>query len=203
MSSEKQKGARVREEEKLYEPIKNELESIFERYVEKDKKQTVQPLPSLSPEKKNVYLEITYKKISDILKRILDDDALYIQRVEGFFPDIMGFVRKEPSSPKELITVEVKSIPIKIKHIERAKTYQDVFNATYGLLVSSKGIPEEIRRFVSKRPRMRGNLIIAEWHDIGMLQTHPALKPFIGLLRIHPDFEPYIPEPFKQFAKPL
>jgi len=190
MSSEKQKGARVQEEEKLYEPIKNELENIFGRYVKKDKKQTYQREPPPSPEKRDVYLEITHKKISDILKRELDDDALYIQKVEGFFPDIMGFVRKEPSSPKELITVEVKSIPIKIKHIERAKTYQYVFNATYGLIVSSKGIPEEIRRFVSSRPTIRGNLIIAEWY-------------YQGIFRIHPDFKPHIPEPFKQFAKPL
>ena len=199
MSSEKQKGARVQEEEKLYEPIKNELERIFGRYMEKDKKQTYQREPPPPPEKRNVYLEITHKKISDILKRILDDDALYIQKVEGFYPDIMGFVRKEPSSPKELITVEVKSIPIKIKHIERAKTYQDVFNATYGLLVSSKGIPEEIRRFVLNRPTIRGNLIIAEWCGFGM---YPTVM-HTGIFRIHPDFKPYIPEPFKQFAKPL
>jgi hypothetical protein len=200
MSSEKQKSARVQEEEKLYEPIKNELERIFGSYVEKDKKQTYQGEPLPSPEKRDVYLEITHKKISDILKRILDDEALYIQKVEGFFPDIMGFVRKEPSSPKELITVEVKPIPIKIKHIERAKTYQDVFNATYGLLVSSKGIPEEIRRFVLKRPKIRGNLIIAEWR---IFSSYGIKIPQSGKFRIHPDFKPYIPEPFKQFAKPL
>jgi hypothetical protein len=190
MSSEKTKSKRKQEEEKLYEPIKSQLERIFAQYVRKDKKQIYQREPTPSPEKRDVYLEITHKHISDILKRQFDDEALYIMKVEGFYPDIMGFVRKEPSSPKELITVEVKSIPIKIKHIERAKTYQDVFNATYGLLVSSKGIPEEIRRFVLNRPTIRGNLIVAEWY-------------LSGIFRIHPDFKPYIPEPFKQFAKPL
>ena len=191
MSSEKPKSKRKQEEEKLYEPIKNELESIFTRYVEKDKKQTYQSAPLPSPEYRDVYLEITAKRhISDILKRQFDTDALYKMKVEEFYPDIMGFVRKEPSSPKELITVEVKSVPIKIKHIERAKTYQHIFNATYGLLVSSKGIPEEIRRFVSNRPTIRGNLIIAQFR-------------FPFTFWIHPDFEPHIPEPFKQFAKPL
>jgi len=138
-------------------------------------------------------MQITHRHISDILKRQFDTDALYIMRVEEFYPDIMGFVRKEPSSPKELITVEVKSIPIKIKHIERAKTYQNVFNAKYGLLVSSKRFPEEIRRFVSNRPKIRGNLIIAQYSSYGRM----------GVFQIHPDFEPHIPEPFKRFARPL
>jgi len=193
MSSEKTKGKK--EEEQLYEPIKSDLMRIFGQYVNKDKKQTYQREPSPPPEYQNVYLEVTAgKHISDILKRQFDNDALYIMRVEGFYPDIMGFVRKEPSD-KELITVEVKSIPIAIKHIERAKTYQNVFNATYGLLVSSKGIPEEIRRFVSNRPKIRGDLIIAHYH-----LTNPQMP--YGVFRIHPDFEPYIPEPFKRFAKP-
>ena len=192
LPSGKTKSVRVQEEEKLYEPIKNELERIFESYVAKDKKQTYQSSPLPSPENRDVYLEITAKRhISDILKRQFDTDALYIMKVEEFYPDIMGFVRKEPSSPKELITVEVKAIPIKIKHIERAKTYQNIFNARYGLLVSSKGIPEEIRRFVSNRPKIRGNLIIAQYVE------------HFHIFRIHPDFKPHILEPFKQFTRPL
>jgi len=196
MSSQETKSKTKQEEERLYEPIKNELERIFGQYVRKDQKRTYQNEPSPPPEHQDIYLEVTADKhISDILKRQFDNDALYIMKVEEFYPDIMGFVRKEPSSPKELITVEVKSIPITIKHIERAKTYQCVFNATYGLLVSSKGIPEEIRRFVSNRHKIRGDLIIAHYH-----LTNPQMS--YGVFRIHPDFEPYIPEPFKQFAKP-
>ncbi len=191
MSSEKPKSKRKQEEEKLYLPIKNELEYIFERYVQKNEKQTYQSRPLPSPESRDVYFEITAKRhISDILKRQFDDYTLYIMRVEGFYPDIMGFVCKDRSSSKELVTVEVKSIPITIKHIERAKTYQYVFDATYGLVVSSKGIPEELRRFVSNRPRIRRDLIIAQYVE------------HLHMFKIHPDFEPHIPEPFKQFAKP-
>jgi hypothetical protein len=187
----------TKQEEQLYEPIRKDLEEIFEQYMRKGEKQTYQREPSPPPEYRDVYLEITAnKRISNILKRQLDDDALYIMKVEEFYPDIMGFVRKKPSNSVELITAEVKSMPITIKHIERAKTYQYVFNATYGLLLSSKGIPEEIRRFVLKRPKIRGDLIIADYELI-----NPAIPS--GIFRIHPDFEPFIPEPFKRFTKPM
>ena len=70
MSSEKPESKGKKEEERLYEPINNELERIFGRYVEKDKKQTYQSRPSPSPEERDVYLKITaYRRARKILFR--------------------------------------------------------------------------------------------------------------------------------------
>jgi hypothetical protein len=101
----------------------------------------------------------------------------------------MGFVQKTPSSQKELITIEVKDKRITIKDISRAKLYQDIFKATYGLLISTKRISEETRRFILDRYAIKGNLTIAQFDE-----AHKTL-------RVHPAFEYQIPEPFKKCTK--
>lgn len=70
---------------------------------------------------------------------------------EGIFPDIVGYVRKKKSNPKEIIVAEIKDTPITLRHIEPARFYQEIFNAPFGLLISSKGISEEKVRFMTKR----------------------------------------------------
>ena len=37
---------------------------------------------------------------------------------EGIFPDIVGYVRKKKSNPKEIIVAEIKGTPITLRHIE-------------------------------------------------------------------------------------
>lgn len=183
--TEKSKPKRGKKEEQLYEPILDALKVVFEQYVIREAKKVMQePLDS------NVYLEITAKgHFSEMLKEQLDDRALSIIRVEKFSPDIMGFMQKTSSSQKELITVEVKAKRITIKDISRAKLYQDIFKATYGLLISPIRIPEEIRRFIFDRYAIKGNFIIAQFDE-----AH-------RILRIHPTFEYQIPEPFKKCTK--
>ena len=140
-------------EEQLYEPVKNALQREFEKYVGYGGK---------------VYLEITAKgRFSEELKEALDDRALAILRVERFSPDITGFLQKKDSTSRELVTVEIKPDKIKINHVYRAKLYADVLNARYGILISPKRIPEEIRRFIKERYsiiyRGYGSLIIAQF----------------------------------------
>jgi hypothetical protein len=101
----------------------------------------------------------------------------------------MGFVRKNKTSTKELITVEVKAIPITLKSISRAKLYQDIFRAKYGLLVSTSRIPEELRRFILDRYEIRGSLIIGQY-----LEAY-------GVIKIHPSFEHHIPNFLQEFTK--
>ena len=140
-------------EEPLYEPIKNLLQKQFEQSVEVEGK---------------VHLEITANgRFSEELKEALDDRALSILRVERFSPDITGFLQKKDYRSQDLVTVEIKPDKIKIKHIYRAKLYADVLNAKYGLLISPKKIPEEIRRFIIDRyaikRRQYGEFIIARF----------------------------------------
>lgn len=156
MGIEKKKS-KQRKEEQLYEPIKKALQRELESYLHSEKVRTS------SESIGRVHLEITAKgHFSEELKEVLDDNALSIIRVEKFSPDIMGFIQKSLHL-KELITVEVKAEKIKIKHISTAKLYADIFHAKYGMVISPKRIPEEIKRFISFRYEIRGNVIIAQF----------------------------------------
>ena len=162
-------------EEQLYEPIKIALQKELEKFVGTEGK---------------VHLEVTANgRFSEDLKEALDDRALGILRVERFSPDLTGFVQRRDSTLRDLITVEIKPDKIKINHIYRAKLYADVLNARYGLLVSPRKIPEEIRRFVADRYsilyRSSGPLIIAQFDR--------ASSKFEFDKKIHST----IPEPFK------
>lgn len=150
------KVKKVKKEEPFYEPIKNLLQKQLEKYV------------GFGGE---VYLEITANgRFSEQLKEALDDRALSILRVEKFSPDITGFLQKKDSSSRDLITVEIKPDKIKINHIYRAKLYADVLNAKYGLIISPKRLPEEIRRFIKDRYNITyrnfGSFIIAQFDKL-------------------------------------
>ncbi len=148
-----------KKEEELYEPIQLTLIGILKKYLDAEKKRLNLPTDSEG----KVHLEITAKgHFSEELKEVLDDKALSIIRVEKFSPDIMGFIQKDQYS-KEKITVEVKPDKITIKDISRTKLYADIFDAKYGILISPRSIPEEIRRFISDKYAIRGNIIIAEF----------------------------------------
>lgn len=186
MPSEELRGVRKQGERKLYDPIMKALRSIFLfRYAENKKKLMVEPIDFRNP-----HLEITANgKFSETLKREFDDRTLSILSTERLCPDIMGFVQKESSSPKELITVEVKAPPIRIVDVSKAKLYQDIFNATFSLVVSPKGIPEEKLRLVLDKDAIRGKVIIAKFVQYGNnLGT--------GVFQIHPKLT-NVPDPFK------
>ena len=182
-----------KKEKKLYEPIKDVLEGVFASYVEE------RPMMGAPfSYKKNPYLEITANKrrFSEKLKKEFDDATFRILSAERNAPDIMGFVQRKPSSKKELITVEVKPKLITLLHILQAKLYQDIFKATFGLLISPKGIIEEKVRFMLDTDigrNIRGKVIIAQFNEY--LYGRP-------LLEINPRFENSVPQPFKRFCKP-
>ena len=141
-------------EESLYEPVKNALQTQFERFVGSEGK---------------VHLEITAKgRFSEELKEVLDDRALSILRVERISPDIAGFLQKKDSHSKDLVTVEIKPDKIKIRHVWKARLYAEILNARYGIIISPKKIPEEIRRFLKDRYNITyrggyGSLVIAQF----------------------------------------
>lgn len=169
----------MRKEEQLYEPIRKALQRELEDYLRSEKQRTSSEFIG------KVYLEITAKgHFSEELKEVLEDSALNIIRVEKFSPDIMGFIEKSPHS-KELITVEVKADKMTIKNISRAKLYADIFRAKYGMLISPKRIPEEIRRFIGNRFEIRGNIIIAQFDEAN------------DKFKFNKKLYPTIPEPFK------
>jgi len=132
--SKPKNGKLKREEEKLYEPILAALKTKFEQLGD-------------------CYIEDTSKgNFSEALKRILDDSALYILKVEKFSPDLTGYLMRKNSTSKEIITVEIKPDKIRIKDISKAKLYADVLNAKFAFVISPKSIEEVFRRFVKGRP---------------------------------------------------
>jgi hypothetical protein len=185
--------AETKGEERLYEPIRDYLRNIFARYIEKPRKFQLQNA-FYEFREENTYLEIVgdRRRFSENLKREFDDTTLHMINSEGIFPDIVGYVRKKPSNPKEIIIVEIKDEPIKLRHIEQARFYQEIFNASFGLLISSEGIPEEKVRFVINRDIIRGKVIIAHYHE------NPYQR--YSIFNIHPRFKDSVPEIFKKFC---
>lgn len=195
MSSEKPKP---RGEERLYKPIKDLLQSIFASwYIEPEKRYQSAPFEH----EENPYLRVIgrKKRFPETLEKEFDTETLNIVSDEGKFPDIVGYVQKKRKSQKEIITVEVKDKPIKLKHIAQAKFYQDIFNAAFGLLISSEGIPERKVRYVleTKGGRaIRGKVIIAQ-----VTEKPAAQYGYFTSLEINSKFKDSVPEPFKRFCK--
>ncbi|MGB8781252.1 MAG: hypothetical protein WCD81_11480 [Candidatus Bathyarchaeia archaeon] len=150
---------RENREERLYLPIKNALERELKEYLNSQRERIGPQFTG------KVHSEITANgHFPEELKEVLDNEILHIIRVEKFSPDLMGFIEKTQYQ-KELITIEVKDEKISIQSISRAKLYADIFNAKYGMLISTQGIGTETERFISNRWAIRGNVIIAQFHE--------------------------------------
>ena len=168
---------RMSKEEPLYEPIMNAFKRVF---------------ACLGV----CHLEVSAKGFSRKLKKVFDDVALFMTTVEGFFPDITGFVATEYST--DIITVEVKAERPMIKDVFQAKDYAQVFNAKYVILVSPKAISEERRRLILKRREIitryarREPIVIARF-DKNMEKFEIDKELYYGSL----------PEPFESHRKAL
>ena len=162
-------------EESLYEPIMQALKYVFSCLGE-------------------CYLEKTSdKRFTNKLKRHFSKDTLYIIKVEGFFPDLTGFVKTQYTT--DLVTVEVKPKPPSIRDIFQAKEQAEIFDAKYALLVSPKAIVEEIRRFVKDRALILNYL---SGRRVVIAQFNETTEEF------EIDKELYygsLPEPFKSHRK--
>jgi len=169
-----------KKEEPLYEPIMKTLEKVFSTLGE-------------------CHLEITAKKsFSDKLQKTFDDVALYMMSVEGFYPDITGFVKTNVHSI-DIIIVEVKLGNPRIRDIFQAKNYAQIFDAKYVLLISTKSISEPKRRLILKRNEIisrypRESVVLARF-DKDTEYLHEKFEV---------DKELYYnnyPEPFKTYKK--
>jgi hypothetical protein len=117
-------------EEKLYAPIMNILEDMFNRLGE-------------------CHFENTSRGFSEQLKDELDDDSLFILKIQKMFPDLTGYlIEKETFN---IIVAEVKDHIPTLRDIYQTKKYAETLNASYGLLVSPKRTSVELRRFLIKR----------------------------------------------------
>ena len=94
------------------------------------------------------HIEVTARKrFSNVLQNQIDSSRdLIFAFLKEAAPDITGFVKKDSSSPREFVVVEVKTTPIKLDDIYQAKKYAELFAAGYALLLSTAEIPAKIVR---------------------------------------------------------
>ncbi len=93
-----------------------------------------------------VYLEITAeKKFSNKLKtKIPDSKHIIFSFLRDVAPDITGYIEKDILP--DFVIIEVKNEEIKLDHIYQTKKYGELFEAKFTFLVSTKEIPEEVKR---------------------------------------------------------
>lgn len=60
-------------------------------------------------------------------------------------PDVTGFFHTNLDT-NEFVTIEVKKDSLTLDNVIQAKAYADLFLARYGILISTKQIPEELKR---------------------------------------------------------
>lgn len=103
----------------------------------------------------DVHFEVTSeRRLSEELKRRLDDTALHMLDVERFVPDIVGYIitgKTQYGETRELAVAEVKATKIRLRDVLQARGYGVVFDANFAILVSPRPLPERIRRFCEKR----------------------------------------------------
>src|SRR5712664_4789637 len=117
-------------ERSYYESVKNWLEQILkEKYA-------------------SFHLEVTaYRQFSNVLQSQIDSHReLVFAFLKEAAPDITGFVKKDSSSLREFVVVEVKTTPIKLDDIYQIRKYAELFDAKDALLLSTSEIPEKITR---------------------------------------------------------
>jgi len=94
------------------------------------------------------HLEVTaYRQFSNTLQSQFDRNRDLIFAFLGdAAPDITGFVKKDSSSLREFVVVEVKNTPLKLDDIYQTRKYAELFDASYALLVSTVEVPAKITR---------------------------------------------------------
>ncbi len=115
-------------ERDYYKPIKTAFEKLFK-------------------EKGEVYLEITADKpLSNKLKSEVNDHrGIVFYFLKEARPDICGYFMKDSNS-KRFIIIEIKNTPLKLDDIHQTRKYAELLEGYFVFLVSTKEIPEEIKK---------------------------------------------------------
>ncbi len=126
-------------EEEIYPVVKEKLEVLIRKKYTKD-----------------FHLEITARKhfSNDLKSKISDDRNLIFSFLKDAPPDITGYVKNESISylPRFFdnkycfIVVEIKNEKMKLDDIYQLRKYSELFDTWLALLITTKEIPEEIKR---------------------------------------------------------
>lgn len=166
-------------EKDLYEPVRLALQEKFKT-------------------KGICYLEVTANKISEKIKQVLDDQAVFILGTEKIIPDIMGYVTIEHQyghKEKRLIVAEVKRDLLTFDNVYQVKKYVEMLNAYYTFLVSPQGFSEAHRRFIKNRSLLTcfgyKNIIVMRLIDEKFLEQDKELCYFDPFAPEHDNLEKF------------
>ena len=193
---------KTRNEEQYYEPIKRCLTLVMSKHLDAEPYQP-QRTPINEDDPKRVYFEIVGGKnlFSENLKKVFDDDTLNTIRIEGIYPDLVGYVQKSSQGSKEVIIVEIKDEPITLKMVGKTRFYKDIFNAKFAFLISTYVFSEEKVRVLLKKPLIGQGVIIAKFisdpqFNLGHIEINSKFKESV------PDFVHFWLHPKETDPKP-
>jgi len=92
------------------------------------------------------------KGLGEPLKALIPQGLEIIFRYLNLKPDIIGYV--ETNRGKEIFTAEVKLGGLKVQDIYQAKMYREVYRATFGFLIGTQPVTEELKRLVRSLPNI-------------------------------------------------
>ena|SRR5712692_3674135 len=122
-------------EKDLYEPVRAALERSFTAIGKRTVSETA-----------------ATKGLGETLNALIPPGRESLFRFVNRKPDIVGYM--ETNLGNTIFTAEVKRDSLTIWNIYQAKMYKELFGATFGFLISTEPIPEELKRLLRNIPIM-------------------------------------------------
>lgn len=122
-------------EKDLYEPVRAALERAFDRIGERAVSETG-----------------ATKGLGEQLKALIPQGHEILFRFMMRKPDIVGYVEGRPEIT--IFIAEVKRGGLTVQDIYQAKMYKELLGATFGFLIGTEPIPEELKRLLRRIPIM-------------------------------------------------
>lgn len=154
-------------EQDLYEPVKEQLGKL------------------IAATGRSVHLEITATKgLSEKLKASIPNGREIVFTFLKKRPDICGFF--EGQYAHDLVAVEVKEGAAKLEDIYQAKLYKEVLGAKCGFLITTKPIPEEMRRLCKTTPDILRSVGDSIYRFLAIGEFDPGKRQFVDWFAENP-----------------
>jgi hypothetical protein len=120
-------------ERELYEPVRAALERSFAAIGKKTFSETR-----------------ATKGLGEPLKALIPQNLEILFRFLNYKPDVVGYA--ESTHGNQIFTAEVKRGSLTVQDIYQAKMYKELFGATFGFLIGTQPVPEELKRLLRTIP---------------------------------------------------
>ena len=160
-------------EEELYEPVRAALERSFAAIG----KRTVSETGAT-------------KGLGEPLKALIPPGLEILFRFLSRKPDIAGYV--ESNLGNVIFTAEVKRGSLTIQDIYQAKMYKELFGATFGFLIGTEPVTEELKRLLRAIPIILMSAGDYTFHFLAIARFDLDSGTFVEwFLNLQPDTDPF------------